>query len=104
MLTYDHQGTNVCSFRNEGILFDQKENQFQKEEMTYWSSSLQDTLGGSHDRKKKYKIGASNNSKSRDMVRQVKMGPLNPCPRCVARKAMTIIHPNPKVRTILHDE
>lgn len=39
---------------------------------------------------------------SRDVDYYVKMGPLNPWPRCMARKAMTIIHVNPIVRIILH--
>jgi hypothetical protein len=47
----------MCSFRSEEELFDQKENQFQKKEMTYYHSSLQDTLGHSHEQEKKYKTG-----------------------------------------------
>jgi hypothetical protein len=39
---------------------------------------------------------------SRDVEYYVKMGALNPWPRCMARKAMTIIHVNPIVRIILH--
>lgn len=51
-------------------MFDQKKIQFQKEEIDCSHSSFvkQDTLGGSRDGKKKYKIGVIKYSKSRDMV------------------------------------
>lgn len=72
-------------------MFDQKRNWFLGK-LFIWKRC--------HIREKKYKNRGQKTS--RDVDYYVKMGPLNPWPRCMARKAMTIIHVNPIVRIILH--